>query len=63
MALAGAAASAAIEPLQPVFGRSPDINDMILNVIGVIVSAAVFCGLRAVLRRAVRAEADVFHPS
>ena len=52
--LAGVLTSAVIELLQPIFGRSFDINDIILNVIGVIVSASVFCIGRAVLRRAVR---------
>lgn len=40
---AGAALILAIELLQPVFGRAFDINDVILNLTGVAVSAAVFC--------------------
>ena len=40
--VAGIATSLAIELLQPVFGRSFDVNDIILNGTGVILSTAVF---------------------
>ncbi|MEY8403706.1 VanZ family protein [Oscillospiraceae bacterium 44-34] len=39
---AGVAVSLIIELLQPIFGRSFDINDIILNAMSVAVSAAVF---------------------
>ena len=39
---AGIALSVIIELLQPVFGRSFDINDIILNALGVLLSTAVF---------------------
>lgn len=48
--LTGLAASVAIELLQPVFGRSFDINDIILNAAGVMISATVYFALRTVLR-------------
>ena len=44
--IAGIGTSAVIELIQPIFGRSFDINDIILNGIGVILSATVFCLLR-----------------
>ena len=37
---------AVIEVLQPVFGRALDINDIILNSLGIIVSASVFFGIK-----------------
>ena len=49
--LVGIAISVAIELLQPMFGRSFDINDIILNGIGIIISAAFFYFLKSVLRR------------
>ena len=39
---AGVGTSLAIELLQPIFGRSFDVNDIILNGLGVILSTAVF---------------------
>lgn len=39
---AGLALVLAIELLQPVFGRAFDVNDVILNMAGIIVSASVF---------------------
>ena len=48
---AGLLTSVVIELLQPVFGRSFDINDIILNGLGVLLSAAVFFGVRALRRR------------
>lgn len=49
--LTGIAVSVAIELLQPIFGRSFDMNDIILNGSGVIMSATVFFVLRTALRR------------
>ena len=46
---AGVATSLVIELLQPIFGRSFDINDIILNGIGVILSATVFYVCRRML--------------
>ena len=48
---AGVGTSVGIELLQPVFGRSFDSNDIILNGIGVMLSAAVFCLLRRLICR------------
>lgn len=48
---AGLLTSVVIELLQPIFGRSFDINDVILNALGVLLSAAVFFGIRALCRR------------
>ena len=47
-AAAGLLTCLGIELLQPVFGRSFDINDIILNGLAVLLSAAVFYGVRAV---------------
>lgn len=33
----------AIELLQPIFGRAFDINDIILNLTGIVISAGLFC--------------------
>ena len=44
--LFGIGISLAIELHQPVFGRSFDINDIILNEIGVLVSTALYYGCR-----------------
>lgn len=49
--LAGIAVSVGIELLQPVFGRSFDINDIILNGIGVLLSVIAYFELRGILRR------------
>ena len=49
--LTGAGISAAIELLQPIFGRIFDINDIALNVIGVLVSTAIFFTLRRITGR------------
>ena len=46
---AGLVTCLGIELLQPVFGRSFDINDIILNGLAVVLSACVFYCLRAVL--------------
>lgn len=47
--IAGLLTCLGIELLQPVFGRSFDINDIILNGSAVLLSATVFCGVRAAL--------------
>ncbi len=46
--LTGAGISVAIELLQPIFGRIFDINDIALNMIGVLVSTAIFFTLRRI---------------
>ena len=46
--LTGAGISVAIELLQPIFGRIFDINDIALNLIGVLVSTAIFFTLRRI---------------
>lgn len=49
--LTGFLVSLAIELLQPVFGRAFDVNDLILNFSGVLLSTALFHLARAVWRR------------
>ena len=49
--LMGIAVSVVIELLQPIFGRSFDLNDIILNGLGVIISTAVYSVLTLTLRR------------
>jgi glycopeptide antibiotics resistance protein len=49
--LVGLAVSVGIELLQPLFGRSFDINDIILNGIGVLLSAAVFHAVKQAVRK------------
>lgn len=44
---AGFLTSLAIELIQPIFGRSFDINDIILNTLGVLISASAFFVLRS----------------
>ncbi len=48
---AGIAVSILIELLQPIFGRSFDANDIILNGLGVAVSTAFFCLFQAVWKQ------------
>ncbi len=38
-----------IEVLQPIFGRAFDINDIILNSLGVIISTSVFMGIKKLI--------------
>lgn len=40
-----------IELLQPIFGRNFDMNDIILNGLGVMISTVVYFALRAMLQR------------
>ena len=42
---------AVIEVLQPVFGRALDINDIILNTMGIVVSASAFFGIKKAVRK------------
>lgn len=49
--LAGAAVSVLIELLQPIFGRSFDINDIILNGLGAAASATVYFLLALFFRK------------
>lgn len=39
----GAGLVLAIELLQPIFGRAFDVNDIILNLAGIVISAGLFC--------------------
>lgn len=41
---------AAIEFLQPIFGRSFDMNDIILDSIGIVVSVSAFVGVKRMLK-------------
>lgn len=43
---AGMAVILVIEMLQPIFGRAFDMNDILLNMLGVVVSASAFMGLK-----------------
>ena len=49
--LMGIGVSVGIELLQPIFGRSFDINDIILNGFGVIVSTGVFFLLKTLFHQ------------
>jgi len=40
-----------IEVLQPIFGRAFDVNDIVLNTLGVLVSATIFIGIRYMVRK------------
>lgn len=48
---AGVLTTVAIELVQPVFGRAFDINDIILNVLGVVVVASVFFLFSSAIKR------------
>lgn len=41
----------AIEVLQPVFGRAFDLNDILLNTLGVVASASVFAAVQRMAKR------------
>ncbi len=41
----------AIEVLQPVFGRAFDMNDIILNSLGIVVSVSAFVGVKRILKK------------
>lgn len=47
--LIGVVTSLVIELLQPIFGRSFDINDIILNSVGVVMSTSIFFILHSVI--------------
>ena len=47
--LIGVVTSLVIELLQPIFGRSFDINDIILNGMGVVMSTSIFFILHSVI--------------
>lgn len=49
--IAGLITVAVIELLQPIFGRAFDINDIILNTMGIIVSASAFFGIKKAVRK------------
>lgn len=49
--IAGLITVAAIELLQPVFGRAFDINDIILNLMGIIISTSIFFGIKKAVRK------------
>ena len=40
-----------IEILQPIFGRAFDINDIILNLLGIIVSTTIFIGIKNLIKK------------
>lgn len=49
--LAGIVCSVIIEIAQPVFGRAFDINDIILNTVGVLISATVFSFVKGIIEK------------
>ena len=49
--IAGLITVAVIELLQPIFGRAFDINDIILNAMGIVVSASAFFGIKKAVRK------------
>lgn len=49
--IAGLITVAVIEVLQPVFGGQLDINDIILNTMGIVVSASAFFGIKKAVRK------------
>ena len=42
---------AVIEVLQPIFGRAFDMNDIILNSLGIVVSTTLFMGAKKIIKR------------
>ena len=48
--LCGFACSVCIEILQPIFGRAFDINDIIMNTLGVLVSAVLFAMIKKLIK-------------
>ena len=49
--LAGIVCSVIIEIAQPVFGIAFDINDIILNTVGVLISATVFSFVKGIIEK------------
>ena len=47
----GLVAVTVIEVLQPVFGRAFDMNDIILNSLGIVVSTTTFMGVKKIIKR------------
>ena len=47
----GLIAVAIIEVLQPIFGRAFDMNDIILNSMGIVVSTTTFMGVKKIIKR------------
>ena len=46
--IAGVMCTVAIEILQPIFGRAFDINDIIMNTMGVLLAATIFFGVKRI---------------
>ena len=44
-------AVAVIEVLQPIFGRAFDMNDIILNSLGIVVSTTILMGAKKIIKR------------
>ena len=40
-----------IELLQPIFGRAFDVNDIVLNIIGIIISTIIYMFIKKLLRK------------
>lgn len=49
--IAGLLTVIVIEVLQPVFGRAFDINDVILNTLGILISTSIFMGIKKLFER------------
>ena len=47
----GLIAVAVIEVLQPIFGRAFDMNDIILNSLGIVVSTTILMGAKKIIKR------------
>ena len=47
----GLIAVAVIEILQPIFGRAFDMNDIILNSLGIVVSTTIFMSVKKIVKR------------
>ena len=47
----GLVAVAVIEVLQPVFGRAFDMNDILLNSLGIVVSTSIFIGIKKAIKK------------
>ena len=49
--IGGLVAVAVIEILQPIFGRAFDMNDIILNSLGIVVSTTILTGAKKIIKR------------
>ena len=47
----GLVAVIVIETLQPIFGRAFDMNDIILNSLGIVVSTSIFMGIKKIIKK------------